>query len=83
MSEILIKVGNVKINANRSDMVEVSETPDGVAFSFKGGLQVLFTNPYMPSSTKQIVKNTADSIGGKKLIFELDNAQTPARVDAT
>lgn len=83
MSEILIKVGNVKVEANRSDIMEVSETPDGVAFNFTGGIQVVFTDPYMPSSAKQIVKNTADSMKGKKLIFELDNAKTPARVDAT
>ena len=83
MSEILIQVGNVKIKADKSDIMEVSETPDGVSFNFKGGLQVLFTDPYMPSSAKQIVKNTADNIKAKRLIFELDNAQAPARVDAT
>lgn len=83
MAEITIKVGNVKIEASRSDLMDVSETPDGVSFSFKEGLQVLFTDPYMPSSAKQIVKNTADNIKGKRLIFELDNPQIPARVDAT
>lgn len=83
MAEITVKAGNVKLEASRSDLMEVSETPDGVAFSFKGGLQLLFTDPYMPSSAKQIVKNTADSIKEKRLIFELDNPQAPARVDAT
>ena len=83
MAEITIKVGMVKVEASRSDLVDVSETPDGVSFSFKEGLQILFTDPYMPSSAKQIVKNTADNIHGKKLIFELDNAKAPARVDAT
>lgn len=82
MTDILIKVGNVKVEASKNDIMEVSETPDGVSFSFKGGLQVLFTDPYMPSSAKQIVKNTADNIEGKKLVFELDNASAPARVDA-
>jgi len=37
----------------------------------------------MPSSTKQIIKNTADNFPGLDLIFELDNQKTPARVDAT
>lgn len=83
MSEITIKAGNVKVEASRSDILEVSETPDGVSFSFKGGLQVMFMDPYMPSSAKQIVKSTADNIKEKKLIFELDNPKMPARVDAT
>jgi hypothetical protein len=83
MAEITVKAGNVKLEASRADLVSVDETPDGVSFSFKGGLQVLYTNPYMPSGAKQIVKNTADQIKEKRLIFELDNAKAPARIDAT
>ena len=83
MAEITIKAGNVKIEAARVDLVSVDETPEGVSFSFKGGLQVMYTNAYMPSSAKQIVKNTADTIKEKRLIFELDNAKRPALIDAT
>lgn len=83
MAEITLKAGNVKVEASRNDLVSVDETPDGVSFQFKGGLQVLYTNPYMPTGAKQIVKNTADQIKEKKLIFELDNAKRPAMVDAT
>lgn len=82
MSEIMVKVGNVVLNATDSDLVSVDETPDGVSFSFKGGLQILFTDPYMPTSAKQIIKNTADNMGGKKLVFELDNPKRPAMVEA-
>jgi len=83
MSEITVKVGKVVLEANRSDLVSVDETPDGVSFVFKGGLHVLYTDPYMPSSAKQIVKTTADQIKERKLIFELDNPRRPAMVDAT
>lgn len=83
MAEITIKAGGVKVEAGRNDLVSVDETPDGVSFQFKGGLHVMYTNPYMPSSAKQIVKNTADQIKEKKLIFELDNSKRPAMVDAT
>jgi len=83
MAEITLKAGKVKVEASRSDLISVDETPDGVSFSFKGGMQVLYTNPYMPSSAKQIVKNTADQIKEQKLIFELDNAKRPAMIDAT
>jgi len=83
MAEITLKAGNVKVEASRSDLISVDETPDGVSFVFKGGMQILYMNPYMPSSAKQIIKNTADTVKGKKLIFELDNAKRPAMVDAT
>jgi len=83
MAEITLKAGNVKVEAERKDLLSVDETPDGVSFNFKGGMQILYTNPYMPSSAKQIVKSTADQIKEKKLIFELDNATRPAFVDAT
>lgn len=83
MAEITVKAGNVKIEASRADLISVDETPDGVSFSFKGGMQVLYTNPYMPSSAKQIVKNTADTIKEQRLIFKLDNAKQPAFIDAT
>jgi len=83
MAEITIKVGDIKVEASRKDLIEVNETPDGVSFTFKGGIQILFTDPYMPSSAKQIVKNTADHMKEKRLIFELDNPRAPARVDAT
>lgn len=83
MAEITVKAGNVKLEASRADLVSVDETPDGVSFVFKGGMQVLYTNPYMTSGAKQVVKNSADQIKEKKLIFELDNPKSPARVDAT
>jgi hypothetical protein len=81
MSDIEIKVGGVKVNCTENDLIDVSETPDGVVFNFKGGIQVNFMDPYMPSSAKQIVKNTADNMKGKKLVFELDNPKAPARVE--
>ncbi|MFW9871786.1 MAG: hypothetical protein ACFFG0_01705 [Candidatus Thorarchaeota archaeon] len=83
MAEITIKVGNVKIEASRSDIREVNETPDGVVFSFQGGIQIVYNDSYMPSSTKQIIKNTADTIKTQKIIFELDNPKRPVFVDAT
>jgi len=83
MAEITLKAGNVKVEASRADLISVDETPDGVSFVFKGGMQILYMNPYMPSSAKQIIKNTADTVKEKKLIFELDNAKRPAMIDAT
>jgi len=83
MAEILIKNGSVEISAKHSDLIEVQETADGVVFNFKGGISVFKNDQYMASSTKQLIKNTADNFPSHKLIFELDNPKTPARVDST
>ncbi len=80
MAQITIKVGNTKVETTSEELIEVNETADGVVFGLKGGLSILFTDPYMPSSAKQIVKNTADHMKGKQLIFELDNPKRPAMV---
>lgn len=83
MAEITLNIGNVKLEANRVDLVSVDETADGVSFSFKGGIQFHYINNYMPSSIKQHIKNSADQITNKKLIFHLDNFKRPVMVDAT
>lgn len=80
MAEITIKVEGTVVNTNTDNLVEVSETPDGVNFVLKGGLSVNFIDPYMPSSAKQIIKNTADHMKGKKLIFEPANPKRPAMI---
>ncbi|MHA1815148.1 MAG: hypothetical protein ACTSX1_04025 [Candidatus Heimdallarchaeaceae archaeon] len=83
MPKIRIKKGDFELTVPRSELVEVSETADGVAFNFKGGLQLYLTDNFMPSAMKQIIKNTADSYPGKKLIFDLNNQRQPVLVDAT
>ena len=80
---VTIKRGPLNLTIPRSELVDVSETADGVVFNFKGGVQLYYTNNFMQAATKQLIKNTADSFHGKKLIFDLDNARQPALVDAT
>ena len=80
---VTIKSGKLKVTIPRSELVDVSETHDGVVFNFKGGLQLYKIDNFMQQSTKQIMSNTADSYPGKKLIFDLDNMRQPAMVDAT
>jgi len=82
-AKVTIKNGSFNLTVDRSDLIEVSETPDGVVFNFKGNIQLHKNEQFMPSSTKQIIKNTADNFPGLNLIFELDNPNTPARVEAT
>ena len=80
MSEIEIVVGGTKVLSTTENLVGVDETPDGVNFVFKGNLEVRYIDMFMESSHKQIIKNTADYIRGKKLLFQLQNRKQPAKV---
>ena len=82
MNEAVIKRGNIEIKLNRSDLIEVHETNDGVSFNCKHGVHIYITDPEMPNGTKNIIKNTSQSFEGNKLIFDLNNYVTPVRVDA-
>jgi hypothetical protein len=83
MAEILIKVEGTVVTTSSDNLVEVNETPDGVNFVLKGGISVNYVHPYMPSSAKQIIKNTADHMGGgKKIVFEPANPKRPAMISA-
>jgi len=85
MAEPIIKItkGNVVITGPKSELVEVSETHDGIAFNFKRGLQVYQVEQFMPTHIKQLIKNTTDSFEGNNIIIDLDNARKPVMVDAT
>lgn len=83
MADIIIKQGKFKLTVDRSELVSLDETHDGVVFQFKNGLSVMKTDNFMPSSIKQLMKNAADNYPDKKLIYELDNPRRPVYVDAT
>lgn len=82
-TKIVIKKGSMTLEVDRNELVEVSSTHDGIAFNFKGGLQLYYTDNFMPQHMKELVKNTADHFTEQKLIFDLDNTSKPAMVDAT
>jgi len=83
MSEIIIKQKNFELKVDRSELVQLDETADGIVFQFKNGLSLIKNDQFMPSSIKQIMKNTADNFPDKKLVYELDNPRRPVYVDAT
>jgi len=83
MANIIIKSKNFELKVDRSELVQLDETADGVVFQFKNGLSLMKSEPHMPSSVKQIMKNTADNFPDQKLVFELDNPKRPVYVDAT
>jgi len=80
---ITIKKGNIVLTAPKSELVEVSETHDGIAFNFKRGYQVYQIEQFMPTAIKQLIKNTTDSFEGNNIIIDLDDSKRPVMVDAT
>jgi hypothetical protein len=80
MSDIIIKLKDITINLKKSNIINVDETPDGIVFNLKGGLDLLYSNQYMVNSNKQIIKNTLDKMSGKKIIIELDNLKQPVLI---
>ncbi len=80
---IIIKQKNFELKVDRSELVQLDETADGIVFQFKNGLSLIKNDQFMPSSIKNIMKNTADNYPDKKLVFELDNPKRPVYVDAT
>ncbi len=83
MAKMIIKQKNFELTVERSELVQIDETADGVVFQFKGGLSLMKNNQFMPSGVKQIMKNTADNYPDRKLVYELDNPKKPVYVDAT
>ena len=83
MSKIIIKQKNFMLEVERSELVQLDETADGIVFQFKNGLSLIKNDQFMPSSIKQIMKNTADNYPDRKIVYELDNPRRPVFVDAT
>jgi hypothetical protein len=80
MPNIEIKKGTFNLSVDRNDLIEVQETPDGISFSFKGGLVLMYNDAYMEIAAKNIMKNTSNSYEGKKLVFDLNNKRHPVMV---
>ena len=82
MSELIIKKGKVVVTADKDQLLEVVETHDGVAFNFRGGLQVYEVNPDMPLPTKKTIAQTVNKITSNKVIVDLLNMRQPVSIDA-
>ncbi len=83
MNKALIKKGSMELSLDRSDFIGVDQTPDGVVFNFKLGIQLHVVDVQMPIYTKDLMKNTSDSFSGGNLIFNLTDYNRPVSVDAT
>jgi len=81
IDKINVSKGSVKIECDRQDLIGVDHTPDGVVFSFKGGLLLHVTDSDMPIHTKDMMKNASDSFQKGTLKFNLENYNKPTSLD--
>jgi len=77
---ITIKKGKIEMKFPKEELVEVSETHDGIAFNFKRGLQVYQIEQFMPVHIKQLISNSINTFGGSNIIVDLDNPKKPVSV---
>lgn len=80
---VVIKKGTLKLECDRSELLEVCETHDGVVFNFKNGMQFVYQDQFMPQYTKEILRNTSNHYSNQKIIYDLDNEKQPTMIDAT
>ena len=81
-NSITIKNSTVVTTLKRSDLVSVSETHDGMTFSFKGGLHLYITDMEMPLYIKSKIKMTIDNFKNVDVLVDLNNKQNPVQAFA-
>jgi hypothetical protein len=74
---VVIKRGTMEFKFDRTNLINVEQTHDGVVFNFKYGLILNLVDSYMPLETKQLIKN-ADAFPNGNIIFDLNNYKQPA-----
>ena len=76
---VTIKRGTMNMVMDRTDLVQVDQTPDGVAFSFKLGIHIVLTDQFMSNEAKDLIK-AANNFPKGNLMFDLNNYKKPAYV---
>ena len=65
MVQITIKSESFEATVDRNMLLTADQTADGMSFIFKNGVQLLYSNQYMPNSMKERIKSSIDSFEGK------------------
>jgi hypothetical protein len=76
---VTIKRGTMNLVVDRTELVQVDQTPDGVAFSLKNGVHILISDQQMPPETKELVR-AANVFPKGNVTFDLNNYKKPASV---
>lgn len=83
MANLKIKKGTMELVVNRSDVVDVNPSHDGVVFQFKNNVHLYVTDPNMPVHTKELIRNTNLTMINGDAIVDLLNYNRPVTVSLT
>lgn len=83
--KVIIQNKGQEIVLEKDNIMECLETADGIAINLRDGLTLLYSDQFMPSTSKQLIKGTIDHCmeSAAKIIVNLQDYSTPARIDAT
>jgi hypothetical protein len=76
-----IKRGGMEANIPRNELISISETPDGLAFKFKYGSNIIVDDPNMPSEIKQKICIADTTFKKGNLIINLNDYRVPITVN--
>lgn len=75
---IILKKNNKEIvSIERSNIIDVKPTYDGIVFNCKEGLTLSYTDSNMPPSVKDLITNSCNSFQNTSLTVDLSNFKTP------
>lgn len=75
--KVIIKRAAINFETLRSELISSTETPDGITFTFKGGIIVMIEDQHMPSTVKQRVCVADVSFKKGNITFDLNNYANP------
>lgn len=81
MAEVTITKNGVEVCSERKDLVEASQTHDGIVFNFKYGVHFYCSDPHMPLATKQLIQASIANFKKGKVKIDLTNYNNPASVE--
>lgn len=75
---LAIKKGKMEmVKTDRSNLLEVHPSYDGIVFNFKNGFSLNYMDNYMPASAKDLIVNTTNSFPNANLVIDLANYAKP------
>ncbi len=77
--KLLLKIrkGKFQLNLERGLLISADPTYDGIVFNFSEGLLLTYTDPNMPNTAKELIKNSTNSFPKANLIVDLTNYGRP------
>lgn len=80
MNKLQITKNGIVTTLDKSDLISIDETYDGVCFNFKNGLHLHLTDTDMPTGTKNLI-HTATAYNVPLLKIDLNNYKQPLKID--